>query len=906
MATVEISEFQIQNCRFSGDTATLKLWWDQEFTNSDDMPVMPSVANPSGFFLSVPCTINTSTHVLTVPAFEVDSSSDGEPNTALLSARFFSANGKAQRYLFQGWSVPASLAPATTYATLQTYNDAPRPTNPPRVFPTFDQVEEMIADAISGGGAPKMTTAIYGIGKLSSAATDVLAPIVLSATEPIYTGTTGVRAIAEFNTLAAAIASIGSTVTTLLIPTNVTTNSATVPSTLTLEFGEAGKLTVNSGQTVTINSKPNLIPGKQYFFGTGSVVFGTNAASDGVDLGWWAASGDTVTAPLANALTSLDNCSGGILNVPAGTWLIGTTVAVPDGVTIRGQGSTYDTSPSVTTFSLDVHDAAFTCENAFRNIAFKNLRILGTGNASDVGILATGASPDTAFGLRIENVIFNGLGIGVDINSTAGSWQLEQININYCYALNCAVGIRCNTINSSISITDMGFDLPASGIGFLATTGVGQLYMNSCKGGGTGTAMVDIQATAIHTSITIESCESEGPTYFFRCALSDLNVGVNLISNVIQNKVRITAACLLNLIGNEYTGTDILEFTGALYFTSIGEPGFETAFADATSAAAIRLYSVNDTTYNIMERGLKVRDHALSAATPIIDSYSDTTSKVFLRLGQSVAGTPTNTYTFTRTASGNTAGWLAITGSQTVANRGLSVNGQLEFASEIATVTTSPANKAVIGLNTSQLLQWNTHGGATKNFVGATTSQTANRLQKATANTVVADSAISDVAGAVSWSGSLSVTGSGAFSTTLSAGATTLGATTVSTLGASGTSSLAAITGTTLVASSSVTATKFVATSGISNFFKGAAATSATALVPTGNVSHVSGTTNITSIDATGITAGTVLTLIFDDVLTFTDGNNLKLAGNFVTTADDTITLAFDGTNFYEICRSVN
>jgi hypothetical protein len=52
--------------------------------------------------------------------------------------------------------------------------------------------------------------------------------------------------------------------------------------------------------------------------------------------------------------------------------------------------------------------------------------------------------------------------------------------------------------------------------------------------------------------------------------------------------------------------------------------------------------------------------------------------------------------------------------------------------------------------------------------------------------------------------------------------------------------------------------------------------------------------------------AGVVITLIFDGALTFTDGNNLKLAGNFVTTADDTITLAYDGTNFYEIARSVN
>ena len=37
-----------------------------------------------------------------------------------------------------------------------------------------------------------------------------------------------------------------------------------------------------------------------------------------------------------------------------------------------------------------------------------------------------------------------------------------------------------------------------------------------------------------------------------------------------------------------------------------------------------------------------------------------------------------------------------------------------------------------------------------------------------------------------------------------------------------------------------------------------------------------------------------------------TDGSNLKLAGNFVTTADDVITLVCDGTNWFEMSRSVN
>ncbi len=67
----------------------------------------------------------------------------------------------------------------------------------------------------------------------------------------------------------------------------------------------------------------------------------------------------------------------------------------------------------------------------------------------------------------------------------------------------------------------------------------------------------------------------------------------------------------------------------------------------------------------------------------------------------------------------------------------------------------------------------------------------------------------------------------------------------------------------------------------------------------------ITGTTNITSIVALGH-AGKTVRLIFAGILTFTDGNNLKLAGNFVTTADDTITLVCDGTNWYETGRSVN
>lgn len=86
--------------------------------------------------------------------------------------------------------------------------------------------------------------------------------------------------------------------------------------------------------------------------------------------------------------------------------------------------------------------------------------------------------------------------------------------------------------------------------------------------------------------------------------------------------------------------------------------------------------------------------------------------------------------------------------------------------------------------------------------------------------------------------------------------------------------------------------------------FYGQDIASAAAIVPTCAFHKVTGTTTITSITAQDYPIGQPLTLLFGGILTFTDGSNLKLAGDYTTSANDTITLISDGTNFYEIARS--
>jgi hypothetical protein len=69
----------------------------------------------------------------------------------------------------------------------------------------------------------------------------------------------------------------------------------------------------------------------------------------------------------------------------------------------------------------------------------------------------------------------------------------------------------------------------------------------------------------------------------------------------------------------------------------------------------------------------------------------------------------------------------------------------------------------------------------------------------------------------------------------------------------------------------------------------------------------VTGTTNVTSMHSdVDSPIGRIVTLKFGGVLTFTDGNNLLIDGNFVTADTDIIRLQFDGTNWNELSRSAN
>ena len=76
--------------------------------------------------------------------------------------------------------------------------------------------------------------------------------------------------------------------------------------------------------------------------------------------------------------------------------------------------------------------------------------------------------------------------------------------------------------------------------------------------------------------------------------------------------------------------------------------------------------------------------------------------------------------------------------------------------------------------------------------------------------------------------------------------------------------------------------------------------------ISAGNVFTTGGTTAITAFDNGA--NGQVIYIVSAHTVTITDGSALNLSGaaNYGMTADDTLTLVFTGTNWYELARSVN
>jgi len=196
------------------------------------------------------------------------------------------------------------------------------------------------------------------------------------------------RELVYFDSLSDAVTSIGSTKTTLIVATDTTTNSLTIPSNIELQTTNGAIITINSGQTLTING-PVLFATSQVFAGTGSVTGLKEARSE-----WFGVNTDPGTTDMGAAIQKAVTAANKIIFI--GAYAKSSAITVPSDRILEGYGAT------ITTTADNINGFNVTGSN----VTFRGLTINGpqhTVLSTSRGISAVGA--DSANYLTDINII---------------------------------------------------------------------------------------------------------------------------------------------------------------------------------------------------------------------------------------------------------------------------------------------------------------------------------------------------------------------------------------------------------------------------------------------------------------------------------------------------------------------
>jgi hypothetical protein len=122
MATLQISSFPIDGFRRPGTTAKLKIWFSANFETAEGLAVLGGPIRSGSIYIEVDCTLNPTTHVLTVDSFSLPTTNDSSVRNVRASGLLYDASGAFVTYLFTNWVIPESLAPTCSFNALNLYN----------------------------------------------------------------------------------------------------------------------------------------------------------------------------------------------------------------------------------------------------------------------------------------------------------------------------------------------------------------------------------------------------------------------------------------------------------------------------------------------------------------------------------------------------------------------------------------------------------------------------------------------------------------------------------------------------------------------------------------------------------------------------------------------------------------
>jgi hypothetical protein len=546
-----------------------------------------------------------------------------------------------------------------------------------------------------------------------AAADTTLTNTKVSTTDTTIVSVNRTKYLEAYASLTAAVAAIGSTPTELRITTATSVAaSVTVPVTTTLSFEGDGKLTVASGQTLTVNSMKN--PGsRQVFAGTGTVVFGKGAVEK-VDVSWFTGLGtnvdvsDAVDKLLNNTFTTN---AGGTLFFPEGKWISNGNHVVPTGTTIEGCGA-FNGELSVSgNTSLTLQSGSrplFQIGEDTSNVTFRNIKLDGNSLASSYGVLCEGEYPNSSGGLKFENCVFNYFTTAFRLNSLPSfisQWQFAEIFFSNCsFSSNSHSAIRCNTVdtgflfeNCIMGVQDNGYVFYFENCGTFTALNcefAGLSGSAACSGGIPGATMAEavVFTNGQHLPLNFIGCQDEGFRYFIYNDAADFYSSFNLSGCLVQSIIFLNESTTVNSINCNYRSKSIMDAAGtASRIISINDYVQDTDLCGNTvtppqltdfagdSIVVTEMNPIDDQmTFRMPARFLSPKIYDGDPTTPVLSAghYTGVTEdKKLLRLGRTdVDGVFDFYYDFTREYA---TGRLLIEGNQSYPFKGFDFNSDV-------------------------------------------------------------------------------------------------------------------------------------------------------------------------------------------------------------------------------------
>lgn len=194
MSTLTIASFTVQNFHRPGTSARLKIWFDQDFTESDGQLVLGGPTRSGSIYVDLPLELDASTKELTIPSFDLPITTNSSVRNARATGLLFDASGTFVRNLFTGWIIPEQLAPNCEYQALNAYNAnrANRPPNP--TFPaTMEQLLTIFSSMLSN--LAFATDSSGGVVFLSFPPDIDSDPVVVALNDPLFRDALKLRTI---------------------------------------------------------------------------------------------------------------------------------------------------------------------------------------------------------------------------------------------------------------------------------------------------------------------------------------------------------------------------------------------------------------------------------------------------------------------------------------------------------------------------------------------------------------------------------------------------------------------------------------------------------------------------------------------------------------------------------------